>query len=124
LSLKAYIWSLILSTFLALGAWVFVLFNIDPFDAGIVGQIFFYFSLWLFLLGVFVNILTWLRVRFLGGEQAVETMGLSFRQGFLLALLLITLLILWASGFFVWWVALLVTAGFFLAELFFLSREE
>jgi len=124
MSLKAYIWSLILSTFLALGAWVFVLFNIDPFDAGIVGQIFFYFSLWLFLLGVFVNILTWLRVRFLGGEQAVETMGLSFRQGFLLALLLITLLVLWASGFFVWWVALLVTAGFFLVELFFLSKEE
>ena len=124
MSLKAYIWSLILSTFLALGAWLFVLFNIDPFDAGIIGQIFFYFSLWIFLLGVFVNILTWLRVKFLGGEQAVETMKLSFRQGVLIALLLITLLILWASGYFVWWVALLVTAGFFLVELFFLSRDE
>jgi len=122
-SLTAYIWSLILSTMLALGAWVFVLFNIDPFEAGILGQGFFYFSFWLFLMGIMVNILVWLRVRFLGADRAVETMGLSFRQGFLLALLIVVMIVLNANGYLIWWIGLLVAAGIFLVELFFLSRE-
>lgn len=124
MSLKTYIWSLIMSTFLALGAWLFVLFNIDPYESGIVGQIFFYFSFWLFVLGISVNILVWLRVKFFGSEQAVETMGLSFRQGFLLSSLALTLLILRANEYLIWWVGLLIIAGFFLVELYFLSREE
>lgn len=113
-----------MSTFLALGAWLFVLFNIDPYESGIVGQIFFYFSFWLFVLGISVNILVWLRVKFFGSEQAVETMGLSFRQGFLLSSLALTLLILRANEYLIWWVGLLIIAGFFLVELYFLSREE
>jgi len=123
MSLRAYIWSLILSTLLALGAWLFVLFNIDPYEAGIVGQVLFYFSFWIFLLGIWVNILVWLRVKFLGGENAIETMGLSFRQGFLLATLIVLIIILNAIGYFTWWICLLVIAGIFLVELFFLSRE-
>jgi len=109
---------------LALCAWFFVLFNIDPFESGIIGEIFFYFSFWLFLLGVWVNILVWLRIRFLGGEGAIETMGLSFRQGFLLALLIISMIYLNAHGYLIWWIGLLVAAGIFLIELFFLSRTE
>jgi len=123
-SLKAYIWSLIFSTTLALSAWLFVLFNIDPYESGLLGQIFFYFSFWLFVLGVLVNILVWLRVRFLGGVQAMETMSLSFRQGFLLSSLFVALLILKANDYLVWWLGLLLVAGIFLMELFFLSKEE
>lgn len=123
MSLKAYIWSLVLSTLLALGAWLFVLFNIDPYESGVVGQVLFYFSFWIFLMGVWVNILVWLRVKFLGGEGAIDTMGLSFRQGFLLALLVIAIIILNALGYFTWWIGLLVTAGIFLVELYFLSKE-
>lgn len=123
MSLKAFIWSLILSTLLALGAWLFVLFNIDPYESGVVGEVFFYFSLWLFLLGVWVNILVWLRIKLLTGEGAIETMGLSFRQGLLLALLIVSIIILNAHGYFTWWIGLLVVAGIFLIELYFLSRE-
>lgn len=123
MSLKTYIWSLILSTCLALGVWVFVLFKIDPYESGIVGEVFFYFSFWLFLMGLWVNILVWLRVKFLTGEGAIETMGLSFRQSFLLALLIITIIFLNANDYFTWWIGLLVVAGIFLVELYFLSRE-
>lgn len=124
MSLKAYIWSLMLSTLLAMGAWIFVLLKIDPYESGIVGQGLFYFIFWLMMLGIFVNVLVWLRVRFLGGEQGLSTMGLSFRQGFLLSLLIVALLVLRASGYLVWWLGLLVVAGFFLIELIFLSKEE
>lgn len=124
MSLKAYIWSLMLSTLLAMGAWIFVLLKIDPYESGIVGQGLFYFIFWLMMLGIFVNVLVWLRVRFLGAEQGLLTMGLSFRQGFLLSLLMVILLVLRASGYLVWWLGLLVVAGFFLIELIFLSKEE
>lgn len=123
MSLRTYIWSLILSTFVALGAWLFILLNIDPYEAGIAGQVLFYFSFWIFLLGVWVNILVWLRVKFLGAEGAIATMGLSFRQGFLLATLAVLIIVLNATGYFVWWIGLLVTAGIFLIEFYFLSRE-
>lgn len=115
---------MIFSTLLALGAWFFVLFNIDPYGSGAVGQVLFYFSFLIFLLGVWVNILVWIRVKFLGGEGAIETMGLSFRQGFLLALLIVAIIVLNAMGYFVWWIGLLVAAGIFLIELYFLSKEE
>jgi len=124
MSLKTYIWSLIFGSALALGAWVFVLFNIDPYESGIMGQILFYSSLGLFLTGIFVNVLVWLRLKFLGADQAIETMSLSFRQGFLLSLLLLLLVILRANEYLIWWVGLLVVAGIFLIELIFLSREE
>lgn len=124
MSLKGYIWGLMLSTLLAMGAWVFVLLKIDPYESGIVGQGLFYLIFWLMLLGVFVNVLVWLRVRFLGAEQGLKTMKLSFRQGFLMALLLVILLILRANGYLVWWLGLLVVAGIFLVELIFLSKEE
>ncbi|KKP58868.1 MAG: hypothetical protein UR60_C0001G0026 [Candidatus Moranbacteria bacterium GW2011_GWF2_34_56] len=123
MSLKAYIWSLIFITFLALGAWLFVLFNIDPYESGIIGQIFFYLSFWIFLMGFWMNILLWLRIKFLGGETAIETMSLTFRQSFLLALMIILIIVLNAYGYFTWWIGLLVVAGIFLAELCFLSRE-
>ncbi len=124
MSLKTYFWSLILSTLLASGAWVFVLLYIDPYESGPVGQGLFYLSFWLFIFGVLVNVFVWLRAKFLGAEGAIQTMGLSFRQGFLTASLFLTLLILKANDYLIWWVGLLVTAGFFLVELYFLSREE
>lgn len=122
MSLKVYIWGLIISMLLALAIWLFVIFNIDPYEAGLAGQIFFFASFFLFLLGIFVNILIWLRTKFLGSGVAVETIGLSFRQGTLLAILAITLISLNMGGYLIWWTGLLITAGIFLIELFFLNR--
>jgi hypothetical protein len=124
MSLTVYIWSLILSTIMALGVWVFVLLNIDPYESGIIGQFFFYFSLFLFLMGIMVSILVWLRIKFLGGQSAIDTMGLSFRQGFILTMMIMGNIMLNAYGYFIWWTGLLLVAGLFLVELYFLSREE
>ncbi|HFC76777.1 MAG TPA: hypothetical protein ENJ27_00955 [Candidatus Moranbacteria bacterium] len=122
MSLRFYIWGLVISMLLALAIWIFVIFNIDPYESGFPGQVFFFASFFLFLMGVFVNILVWLRIKFLGGEVAVENMGLSFRQGTLLAILVVVLIGLNMMGYLIWWVGLLVVAGIFLVELFFLSR--
>ncbi len=124
MSLKVYIFGLIFSMLLSLAVLVFVMFNIDPHRSGVIGQVFFFVSLFLFLTGFFVNIFVWLRAKFLGGDAALGTMNLSFRQGFLLALLVVVLLLLNLGGYLVWWVGLLTAAGIFLVELFFLSRDN
>ncbi len=124
MSIRSYIWGLIVSTLLALGAWIFVVFYIDPEEAGIIGKIFFYVSLLLFISGFLVSFFVWLRKRFVGEDVAAETIALSFRQGMLLAAFPIIVIALKGSGYLVWWNALLVLAGIFLIELYFLSRDK
>lgn len=124
MSIRAYIWGLIISTLLASGAWIFVVFYIDPEESGIIGKIFFYISLFLFISGFLVSFFVWLRKKFVGENVAVETIGLSFRQGVLLATFPVAIIILKGSGYLVWWNALLVLAGIFLIELYFLSKDK
>lgn len=124
MSIRAYIWGLTVSTLLALGAWFFVVFYIDPEESGIIGKLFFHISLFLFVAGFLVTFFVWLRKRFVGEDVAVETIGLSFRQGVLLAIFPIVIIILRGAGYLVWWNALLVLAGIFLIELYFLSRDK
>ena len=56
-------------------------------------------------------------------EMHIANVALSFRQGILLALLAVGLLILQSFRMLVWWDALLVVAGVFLIELYFLSKN-
>ncbi len=124
MSLKVYKWLLMIGMLASLGVWLAVLFSVDPYESGVLGQIYFFASFFVFLIAIFVNGFVHLRKKFLGEDVAVKTIGLSFRQGFLLSFLMVSLVGLNMGGFLVWWVGLLVIAGIFLIELFFLSREE
>ncbi|MFZ2154485.1 MAG: hypothetical protein WAV16_04635 [Candidatus Moraniibacteriota bacterium] len=123
MSLKMYIWSLFFSTLLALAVWFFVLFNIDPYESGLLGQIFFFLSLELFLTGVLVSILVLLRAKFLGEDVSIERIGMSFRQGLLISVTFVLAIAINTWGYFTWWIGLLLLAGMFLVELYFLSKE-
>jgi len=83
----------------------------------------FYLAVFFVLSGIFNLILLFIRRIFLGHEMAVENIELSFRQGILLAIIAIGILILQSYQMLVWWDALLVVAGVFLIELYFLSRD-
>jgi hypothetical protein len=63
-----------------------------------------------------------IRRKTLGEEAAQSNAGLSLRQGILLAILVIALLVLQSFRMLVWWDGLLVLAGVILIELYFLSR--
>ncbi|MFC1644483.1 hypothetical protein ACFL08_00475 [Patescibacteria group bacterium] len=102
--------------------WLIVINSIDPVEAGSVGQVFFYLSFWLFLSGIFVLFLSWLRRVFMGEDIAFVCLGMSFRQGVLLAMICIGLLVMQSFGVLVWWDGFLLATGIFLVELYFLSR--
>ncbi|MDR3582847.1 MAG: hypothetical protein P4L62_00595 [Candidatus Pacebacteria bacterium] len=121
--LKAYIWgirSITLISFLAVGA---IVYFVDPTSSGIIGAALFYLAIFFSLAGAFNLFLLGMRRRFIGDELAAENVGISFRQGTLLSILVIGILVLQSYRLLIWWDALLVLGGVFLAEVFFLSRS-
>ena len=123
MTLRSYIWGMRLLTLISLSALGFVIFYVDPENSGMVGKIIFYFILFFSLSG-FINLfLIFTRRKIMGSETALATIGLSFRQAILLSLLTIGLLILQSMRALVWWDGLLLVAGIFLVELYFLSRN-
>ena len=123
MTLKAYIWGIRFVTLLSLVAFVFVINFVDPDAAGLAGKLLFYLSLFFVLSGVFNLLLLWLRRKSVNAENAHVNIGLSFRQGILLACFAIGLLILQSFRVLIWWDGLLLLAGIFIIELYFVSRS-
>ncbi len=123
MTLRAYIWGMRLVTlfsFLTLGA---IIIYIDPRNSTWIGMSLFYLAAFFSVGGMFNLMLLFLRRKLLGEELAADSVGLSFRQGILLTIIVLGILFLQSLRMLVWWDALLVVAGVFIIELFFLSRE-
>ena len=123
MSLKAYIWGVRIVTILSLGAFVLVVNLVDPEGSGLVGKILFYVSIFFFLSGFFNLLLLRLRKRNVNAENAFSNISLSFRQGILLALFSIGLLVLQSFRILIWWDGLLLMFGIFIIELYLVSRD-
>lgn len=124
MTLKSYLWGIRISALASFGAWVLVVKQVDPEKSGITGILLFYASTFLFLAGLLILFFTWIR-RKTGRDDkiAFAYLGVSFRQGILLSLLSIALLVLQQYKMLTWWDGALVIAGVFLVELYFLTRK-
>lgn len=123
MTLKTYLWGMRIMTLISLAAFGAVVYFFDPERSGFIGKILFYVVLFFLLSSLFNLILLFFRRKMLGTDVALMTVGLSFRQSFLLALLCIGLLVLQSFQMLVLWDGLLLLAGAFLIELYFLSRN-
>ena len=104
-------------TFLSFGTWMGVFFSVDPDSAGMPGVALFLGTLFSFLAGLFTLVLISLSRRFLGDASAAAGFGVSFRQGFLLALFAVSMLVLARAGYLSWWNGLLFFVAVLLIEL-------
>ncbi len=111
-----------MSTLVALAALGLVIRFVDPERDGILGQTLFYVSSFFSLTGLATLFLFWLRRRFSGNEVVYENVGVSFRQGMLVALAVLGMLALQSFRLLVWWDAGLVITAILLIELWFLSK--
>jgi hypothetical protein len=123
MTLRGYIWGVRLITFFSLAALGAVIAYVDPQKSAPMGAVLFYLVIFFVASGVFNLFLLFTRRKLLGDEAAALSVGLSFRQGILLAIAVIGILLLQNFRILVWWDALLVVAGVFLIELYFLSRS-
>lgn len=122
MTLKSYLWGMRIYTLFSIIGLGLVIYRIDPEKTGIYGQVLFFVVTFLALSGIFILFSTWMRRKASGNDLALAQLGMSFRQGILLALLIIGLLVLQKFRMLTWWDGLLVTGGIFLTELYFLSK--
>jgi hypothetical protein len=122
MTIRSYLWGMRLCTLIALISLVFVVQYVNPNQDGILAQILFYVSLFFFLTGIVTLFLFWLRRTFSKAEMSGAYVGVSFRQGALIALAVCALLILQSFRLLVWWDGGIVVVGILLIELWFLSK--
>jgi len=122
MTIRAYLWGMRFCTLLALAGLGFVIFFVDPEKDGILGRTLFYISLFFSITGIATLFLFWLRRNFSKDEAVYTNVGVSFRQGMLIALCFCVLLILQSFQLLVWWSGGMAVVGVLLIELWFLSR--
>jgi len=92
-------------TLFSLLALVLIVWFVNPFAAGAIAHTFFYISLFLSAVGIFTLIGVQLRKRLLPGIL-VEQLRVSFRQAFLIGIIITGLILLQANDLLFWWVGL------------------
>ncbi len=122
MTVRSYLWGMRLSALAALLALGFVINYVDPYRDGILGQTLFYTSLFFSITGLATLFLFWIRRRWQVNEAVYQNVGLSFRQGMLVAFVVCAMFLLQSFRLLLWWDAGLVIAGALLIELWFLSK--
>lgn len=122
MSLRKYLITMLLTTLVCWVAFATVLFKIDPHAGGTIGFTLFYIALFFALWGT-LSLLGFL-VRYFLKRQVVPYMhiGISLRQAFWFATIIVLSLILVAEELFVWWMGLILITGCTVLEGFFLAR--
>ncbi|MDP1884608.1 MAG: hypothetical protein Q8L10_04540 [Candidatus Moranbacteria bacterium] len=122
MTIRAYLWGMRTSTLVAVICLGLVIRYIDPIKDGLLGQVLFYVSLFFFVTGLATLFLFWIRRLFSKNETAYLNVGISFRQGLLVALAITAMFILQSLKLLIWWDAGLVIVAALLVELWFLSK--
>jgi len=107
MTLKRYLLLMFLATLLCWLALASVMFYINPSEAGIVGFLLFYISLFLSLIGTFSLVGFILRV-WLTTVPIFRQVIISFRQGVLFSILVTAVLVIQSQNVLTWWITLLV----------------
>ncbi len=122
MTIRAYLWGMRISTLVAVVCLGLIVRFIDPVKDGLLGQVLFYVSLFFSVTGLATLFLFWLRRLFSKNETAYLNVGISFRQGMLVALAVTAMFALQSFRLLLWWDAGLVIVGTLLVELWFLSK--
>ena len=116
MSLTVYLWGIRLFTLLSFSAWIGIVVAVDPTQAGTIGEVLFFTSLFAFLVGVLTLVLMSLYCRAIGATSAAHHLGSVFRQASLLSILFIGIILFQKEHILNWWVALLLFAGVLTVE--------
>jgi hypothetical protein len=120
---RGYLWLVRIIGLIALSALVFVVMKLEPERDGWT-KVYFYLAFFFSLSALFNLFFLRLRKNMMRGELVGSNIILSFRQGILVALLATSLLVLQGLRILLWWDGLLLVAGIFLIELYFISGDD
>lgn len=123
--LKNYLFLMIFSTLICWGAWLMVLFSVDPFQASFWNMAFFYLSLFLASAGSISIVGFLVRVYlFKSKEPYFRVVKKSFRHSLFFAALLIVALFLQSFRLLRWWNSIILILAFSFFEMSFLTEKK
>lgn len=113
-----------LASVLSWGAWVLVIYSIDPLQAGLPALVLFYLTLSMGMVGVLTLLGVVYRVYVLKRQGVVlREVRVAFRHALFLAFGAVLSLILSRQGYFQWWTVVTLVAGMSVIEYLFLLGE-
>lgn len=108
MTLKSYIIIMLLATVFCWVSFFYVVLKVDPSDTSFLGFVFFYFSLFLAVVGSGSVFGLFLRMRKNKDEIPVfRLVAIAYRQSIWLAILIVTSFLLLSNGLLTWWNMLL-----------------
>lgn len=105
------------------GAFILVLFRIDPYTAGSIGLLLFFVALFFAIWGTLSLLGFVFRFIFLKDAIPFRFIGVSLRQAFWFAIISCLTLFLASQRLFTWWAGVLLVLGLAILEGFFLARS-
>ncbi|MEW6611054.1 MAG: hypothetical protein AB1352_05565 [Patescibacteria group bacterium] len=123
MSLSRYVLVMSFATLVAWGAFLLVLFNVDPYDGGVIGRALFLTSLFFALFGTLSVAGFLARARWRKGIPLYWHVLNAFRQALLVSLVCVASLILQAGRLLTWWNILVLLLAATLLEIFFITRQ-
>lgn len=116
MSLSVYLWGIRLFTLLSLSVWLGMVMTIDPLQSGRAGIVFFFTSLFAFVLGITTLFVMWVYRVALGATSAAHHLGGAFRQALLLSCFFVGIIFFQKERILTWWDAALLLAVVLLIE--------
>ena len=101
----------------------FIIFNVDPNNAGFVGFFLLYSTLYLWLFGFVYGISIMIYKRFFGVHRAFTSVQMVTRQSMLVGALFVGLLILQSFSLLTWYNVILFVVVISLVEYLFVSKK-
>jgi len=124
MTLKLYLWGIGLASLVALGSFLAIIWFFAPENANTAVLSLLFFSLFLALCGFFSLLGFYVRRKRLKEEIPIYHLGVSFREGTLLSILVVSFLIMRSWNFFYWWGALVFLIIIIAIEAAFLWKEK
>lgn len=110
--------ALIFGTLISLAGFVSIVFSTDPYTANPLVFLLFYLTFFLSVTGIMIVLGGSLRHKLVKSTR-MDNYKINFRQGVIIGLLSVILLMLQSQKLFLWWVVLPVIIFFVLLEVFF-----
>jgi len=123
MSLRTYLFGIFVATVLCWAAFVLTIYNTNPKDAGTMAVVSFFGSLFFALMGTFTLLGFYLRLWFYKNEIFYANIGVAFRQGIFLAIIVCGILGLQAIRLLTWWNMILFIIIVVMLEAYFLAKE-
>ena len=123
MKIQMYLFLIFIVTLVALGTWLLILFNINPYDTDLLSIASFFASMYLWISGLLTLISFYLKIKLSNREIIYNHLPISIRQASLISLAFITVLIISSLGIFTWWSGILIVISILILELFFRTKK-